>query len=281
MDGPSQRRCSRWSGIALAVAATTSCTLPGAGVDPDRSSSVSTLVQSTEIGPLTARWSGPVGATRALLIHGTPGDGSGWGELLLDPPPGLELVAVDRPGFGGSAVTGVRPTLEAQAMALEPFLAVRDGRATVVVGHSYGGPVALDLAARFPDRVAAVVVVAGSVDPQLEEWRWFNVAADLFAWLLPVAIRNSNDEVRALAGELEDLARRLPAVRAPVVLLHGVRDALVPYANVDFMVEALSGAPAVEVRRVEDAGHFVPWTHPGELRAAIASARALGRAAAD
>ena len=90
------------------------------------------------------------------------------------------------------------------------------------------------VAAEEPERVAAVVLLAASLDPRLEE---IHVLQHVGAWspvraLLPRAIRNANSELMALKPELEALAAMLPAIRAKVVIMHGTDDDLVPVANV-------------------------------------------------
>ncbi|XAL98501.1 alpha/beta hydrolase [Phycisphaeraceae bacterium D3-23] len=104
-------------------------------------------------------------APRILYLHGTPGSASDYEAYLLDPLPGRESVAADRVGFGRSEAGpdkhGALVSFEQQAVELAPLLVERGGAGTLIVGHSLGGPIALRLAADYPDRVAGVVVLAG------------------------------------------------------------------------------------------------------------------------
>ena len=100
---------------------------------------------------------GPV----VVLVHGQPGAGADW-EVLAGLLAGEHRVlAPDRPGWGSDR----RPAMgiAANADALEAALgaAAVEGAVTVV-GHSFGGGVALELALRHPDRVGALVLI-GSV----------------------------------------------------------------------------------------------------------------------
>ena len=108
-------------------------------------------------------------ATRSVLyVHGTPGEKEAWADFLAEPVPGTWSLAIDRPGFGLSAASGAVTDLTRQAEALEPFLPEAGQPGAIVVGHSLGGPIAAAAAIRYPERIAALVIVAGSLDPELE-----------------------------------------------------------------------------------------------------------------
>lgn len=210
-------------------------------------------------------------ATRLILVHGTPGSASGWSDYLTNPPPGADVVALDRPGFGDSGPEGAVTRLEAQAAAVYALFPA-DGRRVVLLGHSLGGPIVARVAAEHPGRVAAVVLLAASVDPDLEEinpMQWVGTWTAV-RWALPRAIRNANAELIALKPELESLARLLPKITAPVLIVHGTKDNLVPVANVPFMQASLTGARCVKTELLEGQNHFLPWNSAGVVRQAIA-----------
>ena len=92
-----------------------------------------------------------------------PGPGGG-GQLVsgrLRRPP-LHAVAADRPGYGSSRLPA--GGFAANARAVLEDLDSRGITRAVLVGHSYGGGVALSAASLAPGRVAAVVLLA-SVGP--------------------------------------------------------------------------------------------------------------------
>jgi pimeloyl-ACP methyl ester carboxylesterase len=213
---------------------------------------------------------GPQDAPRVIFVHGSPGAAADWAEYLLDPPAGREAVAIDRPGFGRSDPYGAVPSLAEQADALAPLLVQRGGHWPIVVGHSMGAPVAAWLAAEHPDEVEGLVLLAGAMDPALEEWRWYNRAATELSPMLARPLRNSNEEMRALRGELEALAPELARIRCPIVVVHGRRDALVPFAEVDY---ARRMFPAARLRVIElpEGDHFLPWDAVDTVRTAIGS----------
>lgn len=97
-----------------------------------------------------------------VLLHGQPGTPADWRALIARLPPRLRAAAPDRPGYGMSP----RPAggFTANAQAVLDDLDARGLRSAVLVGHSWGGGVALRAAALAPDRIEAVVLLA-SVGP--------------------------------------------------------------------------------------------------------------------
>jgi pimeloyl-ACP methyl ester carboxylesterase len=93
-----------------------------------------------------------------VLLHGQPGSASDW-QLVTDRLPGtLDVVALDRPGYGTSQQPAGGFRYGARAVLAE--LDARGIGRTVLVGHSYGGGVALAAAQQAPERVEALVLLA-------------------------------------------------------------------------------------------------------------------------
>jgi len=212
----------------------------------------------------------PRGIT-VVFVHGTPGSARTWLSLLASAPPGLRLIAVDRPGFGETRPDCAITSLVGQAAALRPLLGAPGAPPVILVGHSLGGPIVAQAAIDNPDRVAGIVIAAGSLDPAQEKthpMQYVGAAAPL-RWALPRDIRNANSELMALKAELERLAVRLAELRPAVEIVHGVEDRLVPWANVPFMQSRITGSARVNVVRLEGVDHFLPWNSAPALWDAI------------
>ncbi len=209
---------------------------------------------------------------RVIYIHGTPGDAANFTRYLATPVEGTSSISIDRPGFGQSEPRGAVTSLAEQAAAIEPLLIEQGGAMPILVGHSLGAPVAAWLAAEHPGRVAGIVLLAGALDPGLERVQLIQRVGDFafMPWFLPRWARNANRELIALEGELRLLETKLKDVRCPVVIVHGTRDKLVPYANVAYMQDTLGHAIKSSIT-LEGAGHFLPWKNEHDLRRAIKS----------
>ena len=98
-------------------------------------------------------------AHELVLLHGQPGSPADWQAVIARLPEQLHAFAPDRPGYG----TSRRPAdgFAANAQAVLDDLDARGVHSAVLVGHSWGGGVALRAASLAPDRVRAVVLLAG------------------------------------------------------------------------------------------------------------------------
>lgn len=212
-----------------------------------------------------------------IYVHGTPGSATAYADYLLhDAELGRSSVAIDRPGFGDSSSTGAVTSFELQARAIEPLLPpVGSARKAILVGHSLGGPIVAAAATLYKSQVGAVIIVAGSLDPDLEKPRWFNHAGDfvLTKPFLPADLRVSNEEILDAPRQtrwLDVLLRsNWPDPSVPIFVVHGTKDTLVPYANVDYMQRVFE---SIELATIDDEGHFILWSHDGVIREAIDSA---------
>ncbi|MBA3425213.1 MAG: alpha/beta fold hydrolase [Rubrobacter sp.] len=101
------------------------------------------------------------GDRAAVLIHGNFAGKSWWRELLADPPTGIRLTAPDLSGFGESrAGPDFAPSIPRYARSLAGFLDASDIERPVLVGHSFGGAVAVQLALSDPERFPAMFLLS-------------------------------------------------------------------------------------------------------------------------
>jgi pimeloyl-ACP methyl ester carboxylesterase len=187
----------------------------------------------------------------------------------------VDLVAYDRPGFGASEPAANPPHLQRQVDALTNLLAVAGiTNRVLLVGHSYGGPIALLAAIQHPDKIAGALLIGADVSPELEKMLWFQYAANspLAAWLLPRSLRQCNREILAARGDLDALRNQLPDLSVPIVMLHGTRDQLVPVENVAWLESRLVTLGKTNLFakiKLPGANHFIPWERPADVAEGI------------
>lgn len=270
--GPWARRIA-WLSATLAVAG---CSIPG----PETNEADMAAKLPREELKLAAGYAlsyvaagGPEGKL-AVFVHGTPGDSGAWADYLMRVPPGYRYVAIDRPGFGKSGPDDAVVLLAEQADAIAAVVKANGAKPAVLIGHSLGGPIIARAATDHPDLVAALVIVAGSLDPAQENVPFYQYVGDTWplSAILPRWLRNTNREIIALEPQLKALAPRLATIKIPVTIVHGTKDDLVPFANVDFMKKHLTGTKAMDVTVLDGMNHFLPWNAKQTVDAAIMKA---------
>jgi pimeloyl-ACP methyl ester carboxylesterase len=91
-----------------------------------------------------------------VLIHGLPGTADDW-ERVTPLLAGHRTIAIDRPGFGYS--TGGYVPFDRQLQTIDALLHTLHVVRPILVGHSYGGTIALGFAERYPSEVRGLVLV--------------------------------------------------------------------------------------------------------------------------
>jgi pimeloyl-ACP methyl ester carboxylesterase len=221
------------------------------------------------------------GPPAVLALHGWGRDRSDFGPLLT----GLDAVAVDLPGFGASPPPSEPWGAAEYAESIVPVLDEFPGP-SVVLGHSFGGRVAVCLAAAHPERVVALVLTGVPLLPRAEGSRRpslrYRAARALYrARLLSptrmerIRHRHGSRDYRAATGVMRDVLvravnesyeRELRALRCPVELVWGETDTAAP---LEMARRAAALVPTAELTIVLGAGHFSPVADPGPLRVAI------------
>lgn len=229
---------------------------------------------------------GEPGRPLVVFVHGTPGRWSDFVHFLAAPELQAQayLVSLDRPGWGDSSPVQAarRVTLSMQSQLLAPFLqalaAHSDGCGMVLVGHSLGGSLVARLAMDYPQWVRGMVIIAGSIDPQLGRPRWYNTLASVppVRWLTPKPLAQANTEIMPLHADLLAMAPGWADLDIPVTYIQGLDDRLVSPGNVQYARKVVA-ASQLQVREVPDQGHFLIWDQPQWVTEAISATLAQMR----
>jgi pimeloyl-ACP methyl ester carboxylesterase len=124
----------------------------------------------TDVGGTAVFWQshGDERRPALLLVHGTAAWSGTWFSLVPAlQSAGYRVLAVDLPPFGYSAkAVGGNYTRAAQATRLRAVLDAAGVQRAIVVGHSFGGGPALELALQAPDRIERLVLVDAALGLQ-------------------------------------------------------------------------------------------------------------------
>ncbi len=245
-------------------------------------------------GRLYGRTWGDPPAT-VLALHGWARDHRDFDAVLSAGPAGPEVaaLAVDLPGFGSTPAPPEAWGSADYAEALVPLLDELDGPA-VVVGHSFGGRVAVRLAAAAPSKVGRLVLTGVPLLPRAgtaasPSWR-YRVGRRLHRMGLvgeermeALRRRHGSPDYRAATGVMRDVFVRtvnerydddLDRLQCHVDLVWGGADTEVPVEVAD---RAAGRLAASTLTVLDGVGHLVPTEAPAALRRAVDAAVAAGR----
>jgi 3-oxoadipate enol-lactonase len=235
-----------------------------------------------------------------VLVHAGIADRTMWREHL-EPlvSAGYRAVALDLPGFGEAAVEAGEQAPWNDVLSTMDELGV--DRAALV-GNSFGGAVAMRVAAVAPERVWALGLVAAP-GPAFEPSEQLQAAwaaeeeaiergdveaavkAVVDAWTLPDAPDRVRERVTAMQRRAFELQMGAPTVTEvpdpldprgeeaarealgrlgmPTLVVAGARDMADFVESAQLLADVL---PAAELVTIDTAGHLVPLDEPAEFR---------------
>jgi pimeloyl-ACP methyl ester carboxylesterase len=123
-----------------------------------------------DLGKRKLRWvESGTGTPAVVLIAGRNDIALSWGPVLAALAGRAHAVAYDRAGLGDSDADAQIPSAERSVADLSRLIDALDSGPCVVVGHSYGGLLALLLAASRPDQISGLVLVDPAL-PAMVDW---------------------------------------------------------------------------------------------------------------
>ncbi len=249
----------------------------------------STTRQRSKLGTVAAIISGE--GPQVLLIHGVGLQAEAWSAQIDALAQSYRVVAVDMPGHGHSS-----GLMEAASLtAFTDVIAACLDRPTVVVGHSFGAMIALDMAFQYSDQIkgvaalnaifgrnhearAAVMGRADSLDeintpdPSSPLDRWFGpkVSSERTAcdtWLRAVDPAGYKDAYQVFAREDGPRDESLVALTCPALFMTGADE---PNSTPEMSHNMAALAPIGRAIIIDDAAHMMPMTHAAHVNTALA-----------
>jgi pimeloyl-ACP methyl ester carboxylesterase len=247
-------------------------------------------------GVVWSATSGVEGGPHLVLIHGSLDRSAGLLKLSRRLDRAFRVTRFDRRGYGRSVPHDGPFGIDHQVDDVAAVVAAAPGagQPLVLVGHSYGGNVALAFADRHPGRVAAIVTYESPLSWE-PWWPRDSAGGDAVAWqgdteeaaerfmrsligderwdrLPPATRRARRREGAAMIAELVDLRRAAPwtadRVGAPVLVLRGEHGRDHHRRGAEVLADLL---PDAELGIVDAARHFGPNTHPDAVAELIVS----------
>ena len=241
--------------------------------------------------PVWSEVAGDPSASLVAVVHGSMDRSAGLLRLSRRLDADHRVLRYDRRGYGRSSDAGPPWTAEANVDDLERLLVESSSTPAVVFGHSFGGNVALGLAARRPDLVRGIVVyetplswlswwpgdsagaAAMAVDDPGDAAEAFmrRLVGDAVWERLPTSKHaERRAEGRAMVAELADIRRAAPwvgdRIESPVLALCGEHARPHHRAAMDALGAMIGNC---RTATVAGAGHAGPHTDADAVAALV------------
>lgn len=197
-----------------------------------------------------------------VLIHGI-GMGRGiFADLVAHLDDTAEVIAIDLPGYGAAPEPSRVLTMERTADLVAAYLQSNVAEPAVLVGHSMGAQVALEVAARHPETTAALVLVGPTVDPEARTARQQvgRLLQDVAIESPKVIALGAREYLRAgpkLRTKFQSMLihrpeETFPRISAPTLVLRGEDDVV---ATPDWCRRIAEAIPDARLEEIPGHGH--------------------------
>ena len=228
-------------------------------------------------------------AAPVLFLHGTDRHAGFWSSFWTSSDPRRSYLALDLPEHGRSTASCPSTVEEHTKLVWEMVDDLSLGN-PVVVGHSFGGAIAQEMALSRPDRVTGLVLTATGaklrVHPQIIEFARLAAEADdpprvdlriayapgidpdTYARIEELtASPNAAANYRCwLACDGFDRRTSMSSVRAPTLVVCGDHDFLTPLKYHTYLADHIQGA---RLQVIPGGGHMLPTEVPTAFYAAL------------
>lgn len=186
----------------------------------------------------------------------------------------------DLPGFGNTPIEKVM-TLKDYADFVYKFLKENDIKEPIIIGHSFGGAVAVKLALLHPESVFRLILVSASVVRQpRHKIMLIKKIADFIKPFLPEKLRkiilkilklDKTDYAQIDSQKLketfknvinEDLSPYLSAIKIPTLVIWGEKDTITLLKEGEIIAKSI---PNAKLSVIKNAGHFRFLEKPEEF----------------
>lgn len=232
-----------------------------------------------------------------LLLHQTPMSSDEYADIIPILADKYRVIAMDSLGYGNSDIPPREYEIEDFARSVISFLDVMGIQKTSIVGHHSGASIAVEVAAKYHQRVDKLIL-SGCPTMDAKEWKEFYasfqgqlppprpVADDgqfiMSTWqLFKLWAPKTSPEIRIRplflslmqrirpydthhAVYRHDIKSLLPLIKSPTLLIGGTRDIIF-----HLLERSHSSIPRSKIQTIEDAGVLICFEKPREFAKAI------------
>ncbi len=194
-----------------------------------------------------------------VFVHGTIGSSTDFVKYMMDSLllSKANMISYDRIGYNYQDKNSVQESIAFERDMLQDILQDVNPKKTIVVGYSYGGPIALAL----HKKVHKVLLLAPAVYSEVEPMPWtLNFYKWKFTrWLVPPVWQEASREKLSHKQDLQKFENKWKSTPNQIVSIHGTNDWIVPHENSTFLEQHFP-KNQFKLINISNAGHGFIWS---------------------
>ena len=206
--------------------------------------------------------------TTLVFIHGTIGSCLDFKRYMSDSLllSKVNMISYDRIGYNFEEKNPVQESIAFEAALLQDMTKELKMEKTILVGYSYGGPIAL----ATKDSYRKIILLAPAVYSKIEPMPWMLnfYKWKLTRWLVPNIWKEASKEKMSHQQDLRKFENNWKQNTTAIVSIHGNSDGIVPYENSLFLENQFPKEQFTLVT-LKDAGHGLVWSRFEEIKSEI------------
>jgi len=197
--------------------------------------------------------------TTLVFVHGAPGSLLDFKNYLADSILNVKanMISYDRIGYNFNDKNTAQKAVAFEVEILNDVLKNLNKTKTILVGYSYGGPIALAVKENYKSIVLLAPAVYSKIEPMpwmLNFYKW-----KATRWLAPAIWKSASEEKMSHKSELQKFENNWKKNPSQIISIHGNDDDIVPYENSLFLQKQFP-AEQFKLITIPDTGHALVWT---------------------
>lgn len=203
-----------------------------------------------------------------VFVHGSIGAAFDFKKYLQNAALNkrANLISYDRVGYGIEQTGNVQESIAFEAEMLDSLLQKVDTKNIILVGYSYGGPIALASKKTHKKIILLAPAVYSKVEPMpwlLNVYKW-----TLTKWMLPEIWKAASKEKLTHKVDLQNFEDSWVKNPTKIISIHGNEDWIVPFENSLYLKEIFP-PQQFDLVTLNGAGHGLVWSHFNEIKSIL------------
>ncbi len=203
-----------------------------------------------------------------IFVHGTIGSVLDFKQYMTDSLflKKANMIIYDRIGYNYKEKNKVQESIAFERSMLEDLSKNLSPEKTILVGYSYGGPIALASKKKYKKVILLAPAAYSKVEPMpwmLNFYKW-----KLTRWLVPPIWKQASKEKMTHKKDLENFEKSWNSNPNQIVSIHGNKDWIVPYSNSEYLSNQFP-KEQFKLITINEAGHGLVWSNFLEVKTAL------------